>query len=52
MKLPPPSTNRIVTGATPLLMSRIAMGEAVLRDIDATVGCLVRGGFSYAQADW
>ncbi|MGH1368773.1 MAG: TetR/AcrR family transcriptional regulator C-terminal domain-containing protein [Maritimibacter sp.] len=38
--------------ATPLLMSRIVMGEAILRDIDATVGCLVGGGFSYAQADW
>ncbi len=35
-----------------LLMSRIVIGEAILRDINATVGCLVSAGFSYAQADW
>lgn len=35
-----------------LLISKIAMGEAILRDIDATVGCLVTAGFSYGQADW
>lgn len=38
--------------AAPLLMSRIAIGEAILRDTDATTGCLVSSGFSYAQADW
>jgi len=34
------------------LVSRIAMGEAVLHDINATVGCLIEAGFTYAQADW
>lgn len=34
------------------LISKITMGEQVLSDIDATVGCLVGAGFTYAQADW
>lgn len=34
------------------LISKITMGAQVLRDIDATVGCLVTAGFTYAQADW
>ena len=38
--------------ASSLLISRIAIGEAVLRDNNATVGCLVTAGFTYAQADW
>ena len=38
--------------ASTLLISRIAIGEAVLRDNDATTGCLVTAGFTYAQADW
>ncbi len=38
--------------ASTLLISRIAIGEAVLRDTDATLGCLVTAGFTYAQADW
>lgn len=35
-----------------LLMSRITVGPALLRDMDATLGCLTSAGFSYAQADW
>ncbi len=35
-----------------LLMSEIAIGEEILRDTDATVGCLVTAGLTYAQADW
>lgn len=38
--------------ALPLLISRIALGDAVKRDANATVGCLVENGFTYAQADW
>ena len=38
--------------AAALLGSRIVMGAAILRDIDRSLGCLVNGGFSYAQADW
>jgi AcrR family transcriptional regulator len=38
--------------ASTLLISNISLSETVLRDIDATVGCLVVGGFTYAQADW
>lgn len=38
--------------ALSLLISRIAIGDAILRDTDLTVGCLVNGGFTYAQADW
>ena len=35
-----------------LLISEIAVGEAILRDTDATLGCLVGAGFTYGQADW
>ncbi len=38
--------------ASTLLISRISMGDAILRDIEATLGCLVAGGFTYRQADW
>ncbi len=38
--------------ASTLLISRIAIGEAVLHDHNATVGCLVTAGLTYAQADW
>jgi len=38
--------------APPLLISTITMGKAALRDIDATLGCLITQGFSYAEADW
>lgn len=38
--------------AAPLLMSRIVMGDAILRDSEATLGCLITAGLSYAQADW
>lgn len=38
--------------ASTLLISRIAIGEAVLKDTNATLGCLVTAGFTYAQADW
>lgn len=38
--------------AAPLLMSRIVLGEAIMRDSEATLGCLVTAGFTYAQADW
>lgn len=38
--------------ASTLLISRIAMGQAVLCDTNATTGCLVSAGFTYAQADW
>ncbi len=38
--------------AAPLLMSRIVLGEAFLRDGEACLACLVGAGFSYAQADW
>lgn len=38
--------------ASTMLISRITLGDAILRDIEATVGCLVRAGFTYAQADW
>ncbi|MFD0366081.1 TetR/AcrR family transcriptional regulator C-terminal domain-containing protein [Nocardia sp. GCM10030253] len=37
--------------ATGLIGSRINVGPAMLRYIDATVGCLVAAGFSYQQAD-
>ncbi len=33
------------------LMSRINVGPAMLRYIDATLGCLVEAGFSYEMAD-
>jgi len=38
--------------ASTLLISKIAIGEEIMRDINATVGCLVTAGFTYAQADW
>ena len=38
--------------AAALIMSRITIGDAVIRDHDATIGCLVNNGFTYAQADW
>jgi len=38
--------------AATLLISRITLGEEIMRDIDATIGCLVTAGFTYAQADW
>lgn len=38
--------------APTLLISTISIGEALLRNTNATVGCLVAQGFSYAQADW
>ncbi|PHR53568.1 MAG: TetR family transcriptional regulator [Robiginitomaculum sp.] len=38
--------------APKLLISRITTGREIMRDIDATLGCLVTAGFSYAQADW
>ncbi|MEV0297168.1 TetR/AcrR family transcriptional regulator C-terminal domain-containing protein [Nocardia sp. NPDC050710] len=37
--------------ATGLIGSRINVGPAMLRYIDATLGCLVAAGFSYQQAD-
>jgi AcrR family transcriptional regulator len=33
------------------LMSRVNVGPAMLRYIDATLGCLVEAGFSYEMAD-
>ncbi|MCF6322377.1 MAG: TetR/AcrR family transcriptional regulator C-terminal domain-containing protein [Rhizobiaceae bacterium] len=38
--------------ASTLLISEITIGEEIMCDINATVGCLVRAGFTYAQADW
>ncbi len=38
--------------APTLLISKITLGDEILRDINATVGCLVTAGFTYAQADW
>lgn len=38
--------------APTLLISRITLGEAILKDIDTTVGCLVHCGFTHPQADW
>ncbi|HWI19982.1 MAG TPA: TetR/AcrR family transcriptional regulator C-terminal domain-containing protein [Vicinamibacterales bacterium] len=37
--------------ATALLVSRINVGPAMLHYIDATVGCLLEAGFSYALTD-
>ena len=34
------------------LTSRISLSEAILRDMDATAGCLLMNGFSHQQADW
>jgi len=38
--------------AAVLLISKISLSDEILRDVNATVGCLVEAGFSYAQADW
>ncbi len=37
--------------ASMLMVSRINVGPAMLRYIDATIGCLRQAGFSYAMAD-
>lgn len=37
--------------ATMLFLSRVNDGPSMLRYVDATVGCLVEAGFSYAMAD-
>lgn len=37
--------------ATMLIVSRANVGPAMLRYVDATIGCLVQAGFSYATAD-
>lgn len=37
--------------ATMLFVSRVNVGPAMLRYVDATIGCLRAGGFSYALAD-
>lgn len=37
--------------ATGLLGSRVNVGPAMLRYIDATLGCLIAAGFTYEQAD-
>ncbi|MAM63747.1 MAG: TetR family transcriptional regulator [Maritimibacter sp.] len=34
------------------LISRMTSGAAILRDTNATLGCLVTAGFTYPQADW
>lgn len=38
--------------ATMLLMSRISIGPAMMRYIDATLGCLRESGFSFPMADY
>lgn len=38
--------------ASPLLFSRIVLSDAILREGDATIGCLLASGFTHAQADW
>ena len=37
--------------ATMLIVSRVNVGPAMLRYVDATIGCLVEAGFSYPAAD-
>ncbi|MEV6221667.1 TetR/AcrR family transcriptional regulator C-terminal domain-containing protein [Nocardia fluminea] len=37
--------------ATGLLGSRVNVGPAMLRYVDATLGCLITAGFTYEQAD-
>ena len=37
--------------ATMLFVSRLNIGPRMLRYVDATIGCLRRGGFSYPMAD-
>jgi hypothetical protein len=34
------------------LMSRVNVGPAMLRYVDATLGCLREAGFSFEMADW
>jgi AcrR family transcriptional regulator len=38
--------------ATMLFVSRVNVGQAMLRYVDATIGCLREAGFSYAMADY
>lgn len=38
--------------ATMLIVSRANVGPAMLRYVDATIGCLREAGFSYAMADY
>jgi hypothetical protein len=38
--------------ASTFLISKISFGEAIMRDIQATVECLVDRGCTYAQEDW
>lgn len=38
--------------APALLISTITNGEQTMRDGDATLGCLINAGFTYAAADW
>lgn len=38
--------------AAVLLISKISLTDEVLSDVNATIGCLIQTGFSYAQADW
>ena len=37
--------------ATLAIVSRVNVGPATLRYVDATLGCLVEAGFSFEQAD-
>ena len=37
--------------ASSLIISRVNIGPAMLRYVDATIGCLVEAGFSYEMAD-
>jgi AcrR family transcriptional regulator len=48
------STHRVLLRhpwATMLIVSRTNVGPAMLRYVDATIGCLREAGFSYEQAD-
>lgn len=38
--------------AMPRMISTIALGDEIMRDVNATLACLHHAGFSYAQADW
>jgi AcrR family transcriptional regulator len=38
--------------ASTYLISKIALGEEIMRDMNTTLGCLLTAGFTYAQADW
>jgi AcrR family transcriptional regulator len=49
------SAHKVLTAhpwATMLLMSRISIGPAMMRYIDATLGCLREAGFSFPIADY